>query len=70
MARVVEVGEFKVIEVGYPFIVISHLYAAQDTIVLCEASDGSIRGLQSIFDLFELASGLKVNYHKSCFVLF
>ncbi|KAK1300345.1 hypothetical protein QJS10_CPB13g01076 [Acorus calamus] len=44
---------------------ISHVQYADDTIILCEAEEDSIRGVQLICRVFELLSGLRINFHKS-----
>jgi hypothetical protein len=39
----------------------SHLLFADDTLIFCSAHSSQLRNLQSLFLLFEAASGLKVN---------
>ncbi|XP_071717918.1 uncharacterized protein [Rutidosis leptorrhynchoides] len=45
---------------------ISHLQYADDIIFLGEWSRVNVHSLQYLLKCFELASGLKVNFHKSC----
>jgi hypothetical protein len=44
---------------------ISHLQFADDTLLLGEKSWANVRALRAVLLLFESASGLKVNFHKS-----
>ncbi|XP_071713654.1 uncharacterized protein [Rutidosis leptorrhynchoides] len=59
-------GLFKGIEVGVDKVLVSHLQYADDTIFMGECSRANARSLQNLLKCFELASGLKVNFHKSC----
>ncbi|XP_071739232.1 uncharacterized protein [Rutidosis leptorrhynchoides] len=45
---------------------VSHLQYADDTIFIGEWSQENSYSLQNLLKCFELASGLKVNFHKSC----
>ncbi|MCH80340.1 cysteine-rich receptor-like protein kinase [Trifolium medium] len=47
---------------------ISHLQFADDTLLVGEKSWANIRVLKAILILFELISGLKVNFHKSLLI--
>ncbi|MCH96748.1 cysteine-rich receptor-like protein kinase, partial [Trifolium medium] len=47
---------------------ISHLQFADDTLIVGEKSWANIRAIKAILILFELVSGLKVNFHKSMLV--
>lgn len=42
------------------------LHFADDTIVLCKATRANLWAIKTIFRCFELVSGLKVNFSKSC----
>ncbi|XP_071726527.1 uncharacterized mitochondrial protein AtMg01250-like [Rutidosis leptorrhynchoides] len=57
---------FKGIEVGKDKVLISHLQYADDTIFFGEWSRANAMNLMKLLKCFELASGLKVNLHKSC----
>jgi hypothetical protein len=65
MRSAVEKNLFKGFGVGGG-LVISHLQYADDTICLGEASWNNLRCLKAILRGFELCSGLKVNFWKSC----
>jgi hypothetical protein len=56
---------FTGIPIGSERIVVSHLQFADDTLLFCQNSDSNIWAIKSMLRLFELASGLKVNFHKS-----
>ncbi|XP_071708911.1 uncharacterized protein [Rutidosis leptorrhynchoides] len=62
----IEKNLFKGIEIWNEKIVVSHLQYADDTIFLGEWSKLNIEHLQNLLKCFELASGLKVNFQKSC----
>ncbi|XP_071704267.1 uncharacterized protein [Rutidosis leptorrhynchoides] len=59
-------GLFKDIEFGIDKIPISYLQYADDTIFTGEWSRSNASSLQNLLKCFELTSGLKVNFHKSC----
>jgi hypothetical protein len=44
---------------------ISHIQYADDTVIMIDTSEQSIRNLKIIFYYFEWLTGLKINYHKS-----
>lgn len=44
---------------------LTHLQFADDTIVFCNPSIQSLTNIQNTLIIFQLASGLKVNFHKS-----
>jgi hypothetical protein len=44
---------------------ISHIQYADDTIIMIDGSDQSIRNLKLILYCFEWLTGLKINFHKS-----
>jgi hypothetical protein len=46
--------------------VISHLQYADDTLCIGEASIENLWTLKALLRGFEMVSGLKVNFHKSC----
>ncbi|XP_071695221.1 uncharacterized protein [Rutidosis leptorrhynchoides] len=59
-------GLFNGLKVGNDEITISHLQYADDTIFLGDWSHANACSLQNLLKCFELASGLKVNFQKSC----
>ncbi|XP_071707871.1 uncharacterized mitochondrial protein AtMg01250-like [Rutidosis leptorrhynchoides] len=61
-----EKGTFKGVEIGRDKIIVSHLQYADDTIFLGEWSRSNVYILRNLLQCFELVSGLKVNFNKSC----
>jgi len=53
------------ISIGKKEVVLSILQFADDTLFLCEDSFTNVLSLKAILMGFELASGLKINFHKS-----
>lgn len=53
--------------VGEKYVPVSILKYANDTIFFGEASMQNVKTIKSILRAFEMASGLKINYAKSCF---
>jgi mannosylglycoprotein endo-beta-mannosidase len=49
-------------------VIVSHLQFADDTLLLGTTSWANVRALSAVLGLFELMSGLKVNFHKSMLV--
>jgi hypothetical protein len=49
--------------------VVSHLQFADDTLLMGVRSWANVRALLAVLVLFEAVSGLKVNFHKSMFVV-
>jgi hypothetical protein len=66
MRSAVEKNYFKGFGVGDGGVVVSHLQYANDTICVGEATMENIWTLKAILCGFELSSGLKVNFWKSC----
>jgi hypothetical protein len=66
MKSVVDQNLFKGFEVKRGGTVISHLQYADDTLCIGEASIENLWTLKALLRGFELVSGLKVNFHKSC----
>jgi hypothetical protein len=67
----VDSGLFKGYQIGADAnssVPISHLQFADDTLIVGEKSWANIRVLKANLMLFELISGLKVNFHKSMLV--
>lgn len=44
---------------------VSHLQFADDTLILCKASEEQVMYLRCVIRCFKVVSGLKVNFHKS-----
>ncbi|XP_071688375.1 uncharacterized mitochondrial protein AtMg01250-like [Rutidosis leptorrhynchoides] len=59
-------GLFKGVEIGNDKVLLSYLQYVDDTIFFSEWSRSNVYSLQNLIKCFELASGLKVNFHKSC----
>jgi hypothetical protein len=68
MRSVVDKNLFKGFAVGSEGLVISHLQFADDTLCIGKASLDNLWTLKAILRGFELASGLKVNFLKSCLI--
>jgi hypothetical protein len=68
MRRAVDLELFRGFSVGSNPMVISHLQYADDTLCIGEASVENLWALKAILRGFELASGLKVNFWKSCLI--
>ncbi|GKV09906.1 hypothetical protein SLEP1_g21339 [Rubroshorea leprosula] len=56
---------FNGMTVGSKGLKISHLQFADDTIIFGEASKRNVKAIKSILRIFEMVSGLKINYNKS-----
>jgi hypothetical protein len=68
MRKAVEVNRFKPFLVGRGKLPVSILQYADDTLCIGEASVGNLWTLKAMLRGFEMASGLKVNFFKSCLV--
>jgi hypothetical protein len=69
MSAMVERNVFTGYSVGeQDSITVSHLQFADDTLLLGVKSWANVRALRTVLVLFELMSGLKVNFHKSMLV--
>jgi hypothetical protein len=68
MRSAVERNHFKGFKVGTGGLQISHLQYADDTLCIGETSIDNLWTLKAILRGFELASGLKVNFWKSCLI--
>jgi len=66
MENAVNRNLFKGFEVKSGGTMISHLQYADDTLCIGEASIENIWTLKALLRGFEMVSGLKVNFHKSC----
>nr|GEZ14112.1 RNA-directed DNA polymerase, eukaryota [Tanacetum cinerariifolium] len=62
--RVLNAGLYKGISLNDPF-TISHLFYADDVVFIGEWNNNKIQTLLSVLRCFYLASGLKINLHKS-----
>ncbi|GKU93948.1 hypothetical protein SLEP1_g7497 [Rubroshorea leprosula] len=65
VSATVEKNLYKGVKVGNGDTMITHLQFADDTIFFEEASDENIKVVKGIMRIFELASGLKINFAKS-----
>ncbi|MCI04104.1 LINE-1 reverse transcriptase like, partial [Trifolium medium] len=68
MRKAVERGRFKPFYVGRGGMPISILQYADDTLCIGEATVENLWALKAVLRGFEMASGLKVNFWKSCLV--
>ncbi|GAU28852.1 hypothetical protein TSUD_21890 [Trifolium subterraneum] len=68
MRSAVEKNLFKGFRVGSEGLVVSHLQYADDTLCIGEASMENLWTLKALLRGFELTSGLKVNFWKSCLI--
>jgi hypothetical protein len=66
MRKTVELGLFRGFKVGSGDVLVSHLQYADDTLCIGEASVENLWTLKAILRGFEMASGLKINFWKSC----
>ncbi|GJY95556.1 RNA-directed DNA polymerase, eukaryota [Tanacetum coccineum] len=62
--RVVQAGMFKGIRLNSS-ISVSHLFYADDALIIGEWSSDNLRGIINVLKCFYLASGLQINIHKS-----
>lgn len=58
-------GIFKGISLGNDTEQITHLQFADDTVVFLDGSAESARGIKQVLQIFQLISGLKINFSKS-----
>ncbi|GKV47213.1 hypothetical protein SLEP1_g54131 [Rubroshorea leprosula] len=65
ISSAVSLGLFNGIEIGHRGMNVTHLQFADDSIVFGEASDENIWAVKSVMRIFEMVSGLKVNFGKS-----
>jgi len=70
MRTAVEANLYKGLSVGGNDVTISILHYADDTIFFGEASMDNLKAIKAILRTFELVSGLKINFAKSCFGAF
>ena len=61
-------GFYKGVNVGNEGLSISHLQFARDTLFFCEAKEDQIINVKCILRCFEICSGLKINFSKSCLI--
>lgn len=59
-----EIGLIKGIRIG-SILNFTHLQFADDTVLFLEDAWSSIKGIKIVLTIFEILSGLKVNYQKS-----
>ena len=70
MSQALENGLFKGFLCGKNKVEISLLQYADDTIFFGEALMENVRAIKAMLKIFELVSGLKINFAKSGFVVF
>ncbi|MCH82386.1 LINE-1 reverse transcriptase like, partial [Trifolium medium] len=68
MRRAVEVNRFRPFLVGGGCAPVSLLQYADDTLCIGEATIGNLWVMKSVLRGFEMASGLKINFWKSCVI--
>nr|KYP36869.1 hypothetical protein KK1_041971 [Cajanus cajan] len=68
MSRALEMNLFKGLHLGGEGSPISLLQFADDTLIIGEATIQNLWCLKAILRCFELISGMKINFHKSCVV--
>nr|GEY41616.1 RNA-directed DNA polymerase, eukaryota [Tanacetum cinerariifolium] len=61
---VVEAGIFKGVRLNSSLL-LSHLFYADDALIIGEWSSDNLRGIINVLKCFFLASGLQINFHKS-----
>ncbi|XP_071740223.1 uncharacterized mitochondrial protein AtMg01250-like [Rutidosis leptorrhynchoides] len=61
-----ETNLYRGLEIGNDNVVISHLQYADDTLFFGEWSKRNVSNLSKLLKFFEIFSGLKVNFSKSC----
>nr|CCA66140.1 hypothetical protein [Beta vulgaris subsp. vulgaris] len=59
---------WKGVEVGQGEIIVTHLQYADDTLIFCDANIESLKNVKKALILFQLASGLQINFHKSSLI--
>jgi hypothetical protein len=64
MSKASQTREFKGIKIGNSEEVVTHLQFADDTLIFGEATLENVRALKSLLLLFQLDSGLNVNFYK------
>lgn len=65
MRKAIETKVFAGLEIEKNKILISHLQFMHDIMLLGKMSVDNAKSLRGILKLFEIASGLRVNFHKS-----
>jgi hypothetical protein len=63
-----ELGIFAGIKMGENGTEVSLLQFADDTLIMGEASERNLWAPKAVPRSFELVSGMRINFHKSCFV--
>jgi hypothetical protein len=66
--RAIGRNRFRGFRVGGSEVTVSHLQYADDTLCVGEASIENLWALKAILRGFEMSSGLKVNFWKSCLI--
>ena len=63
--RAVELEEVKGINFNNCGWSLSHLFYADDALIMCEWSEDNIKSVARVIRVFNICSGLKINIHKS-----
>ncbi|CAL5339713.1 unnamed protein product [Camellia sinensis] len=63
--RAMELNLLKGVSIGFNQVRLSYLQFADDSLLFCEAKLSEVLALKRLLRCFEMASGLKINYHKS-----
>lgn len=58
-------GKFEGVHIGHDAYNLTHLQFADDTLLFINGDDNSIHSIKRILIIFQLLSGLKINFHKS-----
>lgn len=58
-------GKFEGVHIGHEAYNLTHLQFADDTLLFINGDDNSIHSVKRLLIIFQLMSGLKINFHKS-----
>lgn len=68
ISKAASLNMWKGIGVGHGDLSITHLQYADDTLIFCDANMESLKNIKKALILFQLASGLQINFHKSSLI--
>ena len=66
--KATDLSLWKGIGVGNGELNITHLQYADDTLIFCDANIESLKNIKKALIVFQLASGLQINFHKSSLI--